>query len=299
MMILLQCACLFLAISSSFTEAAASPPRERPTKINGAENLRRLQHDAREHRISFLETSSGILKTASRKELRGIMGKGDTYDASLFSEEHAAFKATHNRIFAELGTRMTEASSEKGEGLFFYLDGVDGSTTKALLASSSINGGQLLTANRHIETCDAITKVADSCGGSTVRVIHDTALSALSTHPQTGSIVAYYFDACSGLVEPLLDIFKVVLEPGDKHRRHPEICFGVTLTNACPSGESLLDREQRLLSQVKQLSAAVGYKYMHRVADEPERWGIRGSTPLPRFVDQCLTTWIVVSRLAA
>lgn len=291
-----------LLIFTASTEAAVPSKDSRPAgpaRRGGAENLKRMRHDAREHRLSQLEST--ISTPQEGKELRGIMLKGDTYDPSLFSKEHIAFKAAHNDIFTTLGARMISQKvnnggyDEKEKGILFYLDGVDASTTKALLASSTIGGDRLLTCNRHLETCIAIRKVADSCGGTDCRIIHDNAVSALEKLDQE-PIVGFYFDACSGLVEPLLDIFKVILKPNKDDQtawRHPEICFGVSLTAACPSGESLFDREQRLLRQVKQLSKGVGYNYMHRVADDPRRWGLQEEAP--RFVDGCLTTWIVLS----
>ena len=39
-------------------------------------------------------------------EAEGILSKGDTYDASLFREDHRYFKEHHNRIFGTLSARL-------------------------------------------------------------------------------------------------------------------------------------------------------------------------------------------------
>ena len=74
------------------TVQTAAPPGDR---------MKRLQFDAREKRLSLLEHKKRVdqnfgLDPRLEKELTGLYTKGDTYDATLFSQEHTAFKAAHN-----------------------------------------------------------------------------------------------------------------------------------------------------------------------------------------------------------
>ena len=220
------------------TVQAAAPPGDR---------MKRLQFDAREKRLSLLEHKKRVdqnfgLDPRLEKELTGLYTKGDTYDATLFSQEHTAFKTAHNTIFKELSYKLA-TSNER----LLYLDGRDASTTKVLLSSSLFNGNQLVTVNRHLDTCSAIKAVADtyeSVGGREVSVVHDSAVQALKDLEKfTPPTVSYYFDCCGGAVEPLLEMAAAITCETKRLWQPDGIALGFSLTNASPSGAILIDRE--------------------------------------------------------
>jgi hypothetical protein len=182
-------------------------------KQNAKRNHVMTRHLKREDRISFLEYSrkNGVeLSISEQKELQGLLSTNSDSDSDVsnfveqysslgFSEEHVAFKATHNQVFARLISYCQSKHSDRTINVF-YLDGPCGGTTETLLMSYSssssttarlIEPHQCYTANRHASTCRALQQRFPA-----VHVQHASAEDALL---QTRvPFHAYYFDACGG-----------------------------------------------------------------------------------------------------
>ena len=236
-------------------------------------NLKRIQAIARDEKLALLEyTTKPTLRKEHTNQHSGQLAKGDTYDASLFSAEHAAFKAAHNAVFATVSARLARRESD----CVFFLDGRDAATTRALLdpAPRPFAAAQLLAANRHADTCTAIRAEGPE-------VVHASARRALSGAFADRDIVGYYLDACSGAVSPLVETLDAALAPRPSVAPPDKVVLGFTLTNACKSGENLHDREQRVVCAVRSLGERVGYARMCRVADDPGVWGL--TEPIWRF----------------
>ena len=223
---------------------------------------------ARANRLDDLLRSSrsGALTTAEGKEMAGLTS-ADTYDEDTFSAEHATFKDAHNRAFATLA-RFCGGT----DGDAFFLDGPAGKTTQALFAAG-FDRSRLCTANWHPSTCAAL--LAAPHGLANVANAH--AEDALRTHFSDVPFSALYLDGCGGATRPVIACIDALFsQPG--RQLPPILAFGFTLTEAEPTGRSLMDREVDVNRALMAACRMRGYAMRH-VADEPEAFGVDASVP--------------------
>ena len=239
-----------------------------------------LKNSARFRRIQELEgrqENLPNLPSDEEKELAGLWGKGDTYDSSLFSDEHRYFKKFHNNVFSAL------SNSIKGDHNLFYLDGNSAETTDALLsASRPLEPLQLYSANIFRETCDALSEKG-------INVHHGKGEEFLAL-----SQVAFrgcYLDGCGGMTEPLIDMLEQILRPSNLET-FSSLFVGFTLTRAAPCGTSLGDRESMVHRHIANLARASGFT-TSRVSDDPPRQFEGGWL---KEDDGVLTDWVRITR---
>lgn len=249
----------------------------------GGLNLRRLKSEARATRLDALRAAPS-LSPSERKELDGLLRRGDTYRAAEHPAAHAAFKAEHNAVLVALARHCGGADAR-----CFYLDGADGGTTAALRAAG-FGTAQLLVANPYAETCDAL----EAPPHALAHVSRARAEDALREPPLAGalgSIAAFYFDGCSGLAAPLVAMVEAALGGATRER----LAIGFTLTEAEPAGRSLPDREQAVHRACAAACRSRGYRLAH-VGDEPERYGVCARAR--KKEGGTLTSWVVCTRRA-
>lgn len=122
----------------------------------------------------------------------------EQYDEATFTEEHKAFKESHNDAFVALSLYcqrerqklLEPAATENWEGVqesndpaevkLFFLDGPEGGTARALIDRGGFSADQCYVANRHRSTCQSLRI---SGGGllPEANVVHATAAEALSS----------------------------------------------------------------------------------------------------------------------
>ena len=88
----------------------------------GLSVLQQRKVAARMNRITTLltEQSSSELTSMNKKELDNLLST-DTYDSNPFTESHRDFKATHNHVFATLGTTIIYVNLLKSAEIYCYL----------------------------------------------------------------------------------------------------------------------------------------------------------------------------------
>ncbi|KAI2489401.1 hypothetical protein MHU86_25186 [Fragilaria crotonensis] len=266
----------------------------------------------REDRISFLEYSrkNGVeLSIPEQKELQGLLStnsddSSDTdisnfveqYSSLGFSEEHVAFKATHNQVFARLISYCQSKHADRTINVF-YLDGPCGGTTEALLMSSNsspsttarfIEPYQCYTANRHASTCRALQQRFPA-----VHVQHASAEDALL---QTSvPFHAFYFDACGGHVPMIVDMMRAALvrKQGETVLSwQPPVAMGFSILGG---GRDCVDKEQEVIQALVQMVKPMKCR-VARVGDDPEMYGIDDVGTLVKVESLTMTTWVMIER---
>jgi hypothetical protein len=214
----------------------------RDSESPGAKNQRRQRGEARQNLLSELDDARG----GHRKlKMEGLMRSGDTYNAGDFSQLHLDFKASHNAVFIALAewAHACDCVPVEHHTLpapnVFYLDGSDGGTTRALLASGFATS-QLHVANMFQNTVAALVSPPLSLDAS--RVVLGRAEDALSEELADTPFAAIYLDGCGGAPGPLKEMVRAVFHAPS--RKSSRLALGFTLTQAHPSGLSLADREQ-------------------------------------------------------
>ena len=213
---------------------------------------------ARANRLDVLLRREHALTTAETKELAGLT-HADTYDESTFSAAHAAFKDAHNRAFVDLAMYCGGADTN-----LFYLDGPGGKTTQTLIANG-FDRTQLFTANWHASTCAALHSPPHSLPAENIAKL--LAEDALRTHFCDVPFSALYLDGCGGATRPIISAIRSLFAIADTEPattptatigsptptaatpppppRHlpARMAVGFTLTEAEPTGRSIMDRE--------------------------------------------------------
>ena len=244
-------------------------------------NLRRIKADARGRRLNQLTATR--LTPQEVKELDGLIRRGDTYNASDFSEAHRAFKAMHNDVFARLS--LSTAGGKAGP--VFYLEGPDGASTHALRAAG------FATSDLHVANLFPATVEALVTNLGLSKVILAPAKEALSAQPWVGvPFSGYYLDGCGGSPEPIVAMCEAIFHP--QRPLTKAIALGFSLTEAEPSGRSLPDREQAVVVAMNRAAVRHGYT-LSRVGDDPElHLGQR--EPPSKKTGGTLTTWLLLRR---
>jgi len=294
---------------------------------DGQLNHRRLKNEGRRRRIERLTTvlrdRNTALTPSQRKELAGLVARGDPYDDALFDDDHVAFKEAHNAAFVALATTMRQRRTAT-DSVFanddapdwgprrrrlrpvVYLDGPSGATTKALLEAGFDRRSELYTANEWQGTRRRL-RTDHSLAHCYLGRVQDVLLreDAVATVP----FVAAYFDGCSGDPRTVLEMIgSLVKTPtttttmagaGQRHQLDRDdiaasVAIGFTLTKAEPAGRELLDRVQDVTRGTLELAASRGYR-MHHVGDDPGRFGV--DPELVRQHDGTATTWLVLERI--
>jgi len=145
------------------------------------------------------------LTKAEEAELNGLLAKRawfeEQYDEATFSEDHKAFKESHNDAFVALSLycqrererlKLAAAAEEGGQegqeeeqqeihvpAVMFFLDGPEAGTARALVERGGFSADQCYVANRHGSTCQSLRM----SGGGILpeeNVVHATAAEALS-----------------------------------------------------------------------------------------------------------------------
>ena len=220
----------------SAVTCCAGGTRESP----GAKNQRRQRGEARQNLLSELHDARH-----QKLKIEGLMRSGDTYNAGDFSQLHLDFKASHNAVFIALAEWAHACDCVPVEHRplpapnVFYLDGSDGGTTRALLASGFATS-QLHVANMFQNTVAALVSPPLSLDAS--RVVLGRAEDALSEELADTPFAAIYLDGCGGAPGPLREMVRAVFHAPS--RKSSRLALGFTLTQAHPSGLSLADREQ-------------------------------------------------------
>ena len=242
-----QLAFLLCCTPAHYSAVTCCAGGTRDSDSPGAKNQRRQRGEARHNLLSELDAARGIASEGHRKStIEGLMRSGDTYNAGDFSQLHLDFKASHNAVFialAEWAHACDCVPVEQHQTLpapnVFYLDGSDGGTTRALLASGFATS-QLHVANIFENTVAALVFPPLSLDAS--RVVLGRAEDALSHELADTPFAAIYLDGCGGAAGPLREMVRAVFHAPS--RKSSRLALGFTLTQAHPSGRSLADREQ-------------------------------------------------------
>jgi hypothetical protein len=281
-------------------------------KENAKRNHVMTRQLKREDRISFLECSrrNGVeLSIPEQKELQGLLstnnGTSGDLDASNFveqysslgfSDEHLAFKATHNQVFARLISYCQSKHADRTINVF-YLDGPCGGTTEALLMCSSpspptasrpLEAHQCYTANRHASTCRALHQRFPA-----VHVQHASAEQALLQ--ASVPFHAYYFDACGGHVPIIVQMMRAALlrkEGQSDCSWQPPVAMGFSILGG---GRDCVDKEQEVVQALVQLVKPMKCR-VARVGDDPEKYGIDNVGSLVKVESLTMTTWLMIER---
>lgn len=256
--------------------------------IDGGRNLRRAKAAARANRIETLRTTA--TREFEKKELAGLLSRGDPWDPSHFTESHSSFKAAQNEQFVRLALHCANETARRPN--VFYLDGREGGSTCALLSAGFVVQ-QLYVANNFDHVCMALKAAPHHLVPN--QVLTSSAEDALSGDSPFASIpfTAFYLDGCSGLAAPLVRTVEAVFAPS-RASIHPQ-CFaiGFTLTEAEPSGRSIVDREQDVHRAIASACRRSGFSMSH-VGDEPLHYGVRPD--ILKKEGGTLTTWVVCTR---
>lgn len=278
-------------------------------KQNAQRNHLMTRQLKREDRISFLEGTqrNGVeLSIPEQKELQGLLSTNngneevgdfvEQYSSLGFSEEHVAFKSSHNQVFARL---ITYCQSKHADRIInvFYLDGPCGGTTEALLMSSSsslsaaarpLEAHQCYTANRHASTCRALRKRFP-----VVHVQHASAEHALLQ--ASVPFHAFYFDACGGHVPMIVDMMRAALVPEEGESVsawQPPVAIGFSILGG---GRDCVDKEQEVVQALVQLVKPMKCR-VARVGDDPTIYGIDNVASLVKVHSLTMTTWLMIER---
>jgi hypothetical protein len=299
---------------------------------------------SRENRISVLEqqqqkaANAQGLTNAESAELAGLLTKRasfeEQYDPNSFTEEHKAFKASHNAAFVALARyceqerkmNMATSASEGAMNLFF-LDGPDGATSSALILGGGFEPTQCYSANRHLSTCDALC----TSGGGILppeNVAHASAVEALTTaaalsmeengvvenistnttistntnhhHHGVGAFgkvdfAGFYFDGCGSFAPHVVQMIEAALLRDDVIPS-PPLVIGFSLVGG---NRDVVDKEVVVVQNLSMLARRLGMRMVH-VLDDPERYGV---DPALRKIGGLgggtMTTWLVLEAAAA
>ena len=211
----------------------------------------------------------------------------DTYNTEFFSESHRQFKQLHNDVFASLAQNC----SGKQHRPVFYLDGMDGSTTRTL-RSAGWKDEELFIANIFPDTAETL-RICHGVKNVYVGRAEDVLKNKSLSHIQ---FAAYYLDGCGGSSAPLLSMIDAVFcETRIDKNLAPIMPFaiGITLTESDSIGRrSLADREQDVTRGLATLAASRGLRIDY-VGDNPGRYGLNESPMRREGITQ--TVWIHVS----
>jgi hypothetical protein len=364
------------SLNNSATAAHGVPGKNYHNSHLGRQKQRRWKQEGRGRRIEYLlwqqkqqqqhqrqhgdEKDDSLRFTmAHHQELESLQRLGDPFDASLFTAEHAAFKAHHNAAFATLSqplppllplllpspdvlrTRPEPTSSTSvvvqnapppplpqpplpvvvvvaPRRPVLYLDGPDGASTRALLDAGFLPS-ELYTANEWPETVQQLKEdynLPHCYSGRLQDILQQqqqrpsSPESSLSLeeeeeednhhnennnpHHDSFSNVAFvaaYLDGCSGQTRPIVEMIQALL-----HKERPlasSMAIGFTITQADPTGRTLMDRIQDVNRATFQLARNRGYRMEH-VGDDPHRFGI-DPTLLCQHDGTC-TTWLILQQ---
>ena len=257
----------------------------------------------------------------------------EQYDEATFTEEHKAFKESHNDAFVALSLYCQRERQKllennvPAEVKLFFLDGPEGGTARALIDRGGFSADQCYVANRHRSTCQSLRI---SCGGilPEANVVHATAAEALSSglvaeasdgdlegdcsimdeeggRHDVGSFgniefAAYYFDGCGGFAPHLSNMMVAALLRDDDQQKD-----GALSSSARPppiaigfsivgGNRDVVDKEVAVCQRLSILARRRGAK-LTQVFDDPERYGI---DPALRKVggsaSGTLTTWVLM-----
>jgi hypothetical protein len=233
----------------------------------------RHKNQGRLRRIESLQQQPELSREQGA-ELAGLQSKGDPFDASLFAAAHIDFKAQHNHAFGVLANSAAERSCSTPH--VFYLDGQDGATSNALL-QAGFDPEHLNVANEYQETIEALEQQYGLTQCHVGRA--EKVLVNLKEIPFVGA----YLDGCGGTTGPVIEMVEALLTG----KLATTMCIGFTLTNADPSGRSLVDRIQDVTRACKDLAQAKNYSMSH-VGDDPKRFGV---DPMRQY-DTTTTCWL-------
>jgi len=248
-------------------------------------------------------------RAAEEAELRGLLRVRDSYeecyDPLKFSEDHLAFKALHNDVFARL-VRWCEEQPRPTEERrpapsVFFLDGPDGGTASSLIGRNGFSPAQCYVANRHASTCAALRR---SGGGPLPdgNVVHATCSEALTkggaaaadeSQRSRGDLAhiafaGYYFDGCSGYVPHIINMMSAALlkmendcddsgavgvgehayEADERHRR--ALVVGYSLLGGT---KSVVEKELEVSRALTTIARTRGMRLVHAL-DDPSRFGL-------------------------
>ena len=142
-----------------------------------------------------------------------------------------------------------------------------------------------------IKTCKALRAEPHRLA----HVVHARLEAALLEPPLcTIPFNACYFDGCSGLTAPLVDMIRALFHPSRKYINPPLVALGFTLTRAEPGGKSLGNRELEVSRALASACAASGFTAPVHVLDDPGKWDIPDS--IVKEHDDTLTFWYVVTQ---
>jgi hypothetical protein len=266
------------------------------------EELLRIHATAsgQEHSDDNIACSSPMWTENLEKELRGLQSRGDPYDATLFTDDHAAFKRGHNDLFVHLalnggergGAAQNRDRVETTTTLrrpVFYLDGKDGATTRALLEASFDRSTEMFMANEWSETVAALRAPPFDHVNCHFGSAHD----CLRNHFRDVPFVAAYLDGCGGSPHIIIQMISALLSVP----RSSTLYIGFTLTAAEPTGRELIDRVQDVTKATLQIAREQGYSQMDHVMDDPGWFGI--DPMLVRKHQETTTCWVVCRRSEA
>lgn len=290
----------------------------------------RIQKLARvEERIGILEEkianedSADTVTDAERAELEGLKLNRENfeeqYDPTEFSEEHIAYKAMHNEVFAQLvrwcETKQTQDAEPPN---VFFLDGPDGGTASSLIERGKFAPSQCYVANRHESTCVALR---ESGGGllPEENVVHATCSEALTKGNKKGAFgdvdfSGFYFDGCGGYAPHIVNMMTsalLVLEDDDRDytSNEKDNCNNDDKLSKCKVearrpivvGYSLLGGTKNLVEKELEVSRALtiiarsrGMRIVHALED-PSRFGLSNDVAkLGGKRGTTFTTWLVL-----
>ena len=271
-----------------------------PNSFLGKQILKQRKCEAKMNRISDIlinkqRNESNIME---QKELTGLLYQ-DTYQTLDFTESHRIFKVLHNNVFTTLiqyVASFNSVSSSISKSLpVFYLDGTEGFTTQALLASG-FNIQDFYIANIFPDTVTTLRDIHGVSNTFVGRAEDVLSTSELNTIP----FVAYYLDGCGGNTIPIIAMIDTIFSNHSKTSSSSlfislnRIALGFTLTNAyAPGDRSLIDREQDITRHVAMLCRNNNY-FLEYIGDDPLKYGLE-SSPQKRHKDT-QTTWLMLCK---
>lgn len=282
--------------------------KERTKRLEQQEQ--RIQKLVRvEERIGILEQKlkdSTILESES-SELEGLQrireNFEEQYDPTEFADEHLAYKALHNDVFARL-VRWCESHEDRMQTNVFFLDGPDGGTASSLIHQGKFDPSQCFVANRHESTCVALR---ESGGGLLPdgNVVHATSSEALTKGNTKGTFaeidfMGFYFDGCSGFAPHIVNMISSALlvldddnETLSRHHDKPShpIVVGYSLLGGT---KNLVEKELEVSRAVTIIARTRGMRMVHALED-PSRFELPNNVPkLGGKRGTTFTTWLIL-----